>query len=84
MSKWVKVRDEMPPLNEDVLVRIWNCKYKSSNIKLARRELHSEWFSSRMVEKWSIDGYFYQIPTLLSYGSQEVTHWLPLPEHPKG
>ena len=65
---WVSCEEAMPEEHDDVLVAMKSGKYKSIHIGYAYNS-----------GDWMIDGEFWY-----EEGDPSITHWMPLPEMPKG
>lgn len=82
MSEWISVKDRLPELNEIVLAVLnepnkrLNYPYEEKILLLFRRG-HN--YITGFVEKWERP---FGAETI-NYNS-EVTHWMPLPQPPKG
>lgn len=79
MSVWIKTEDQLPPINEEVLILYKDKKDKLCHKKLyygiAKRIIHKIFPSSPGFETWS---------NFTEYqGYYEVVYWTPLVDMPK-
>lgn len=69
--KWISVKEKCPKVDEPVLVvAVGSCEYgDEEHIFIAEYDKNQEWSQA------DSSGY--------SFGSADVTHWMPLPPKPK-
>lgn len=68
--EWISVKDSMPPMYDFVLVKVYYKKYTIGRGSWVR--FKNRWW----IEYFGVEGKEEQ---RLGF----VTHWMPLPEHPK-
>jgi len=79
MSEWIPVTEQLPELNQEVLVYAVgkiDGFIGSSVYALTKRFLFKFLLSSKGTEEW-------RSPWLYFLEDYEITHWMPLPEPPK-
>lgn len=67
MEGWVNVKDKLPEINKDVLIRVKCLSY--FNIEQGVYKGNNEW-----INCWF---------SIRNEGIYPVTHWMPLPESPE-
>lgn len=79
MSVWIKCKEKMPPLNEDVLIlfkdKTDKVAYENLYYGIAKRYIHKPFPSSEGWEDWS---HFTEYQ-----GYYEVVFWTPLLDMPR-
>ena len=79
MSEWIPVTEQLPELDQEVLVYAVgkiDGFFGSSVYALSKRSLFKYVPSSKGSEEW-------RSPWLCFMENYEITHWTPLPEPPK-
>lgn len=68
MSEWISITDRLPEIGEDILIRVKCSSYY--NVEQGLYKGNNEW-----INCWF---------SIRNENLYRVTHWMPLPEPPKG
>lgn len=79
MNEWISVKDQMPPLEEEILA--------FSQEEGCKVSFFSYWDSSKKKGLWDLETGFWARASAFGYNDhvvrlEGVTHWMPLPSPP--